>query len=74
MLTRLHRRCSAALPDASPFPYHPHFTLAQGLGGPELERTAAKLADFEGRFEARALGVYSGDLTGWRRVGEVPLG
>jgi 2'-5' RNA ligase len=74
MLTELHRRCAGMLPDASPFPYHPHFTLAQGLSGPELERAAAELADFQERFEARALGVYGGDLTGWRRLGEVRLG
>lgn len=72
-LRRLHRGCAAVLPDASPFDYHPHLTVAQGLAGAELDRVAAELADVEAVFDAVSLGVFTGDLSGWRRIGEIAL-
>lgn len=73
-LHALHRACAQRLPDASPFPFRPHLTIAQELSEDLLGRALRDFAGHRGEFPARSLEVFHGNQAAWRRVGSLPLG
>ena len=48
------------------YPYHPHVTVAHGVGEAELDRAFTELADFEARFTVDSFTLYvHDDGVGW---------
>lgn len=72
-LDQVHRACARITPDASPFPYCPHLTLAQNLPEEVLEDAERHFRDFRAGFEARHLSIFCGNLSGWDLLGRVVL-
>ncbi len=57
------------------FPFHPHVTLAQGVGDEALDRAVAALAGFEAAFPVEGYLLYRHDGDGvWRAEAEYRLG
>lgn len=56
------------------FHYHPHVTVAHGLGEADLDRAFDELADFEARFVVHEIHAYEHGADGvWRPVGSYAL-
>ena len=57
------------------YPYHPHVTVAHGLGEPLLDRAFGELAGFECRFEVGCVTLsLHRDGAGWTPHHDLPLG
>jgi 2'-5' RNA ligase len=57
------------------FPYHPHVTVAQGIGDEQLDEAYDGLAGFVARFRVEGVVLFSRDPDGrWQWRKEFPLG
>lgn len=56
------------------FPYHPHVTVAHGVGEETLDRALADLAGYSASAQITSLGLYEHDDEGWRLLREFPFG
>jgi len=57
------------------FPYHPHVTVAQGVGDEALDAAMQQLADFEAVFHVASIDRYELDDDGvWRPVRAFAIG
>ncbi|MEH0110383.1 2'-5' RNA ligase family protein [Tersicoccus sp. MR15.9] len=65
---------AAGIASGALFPYHPHVTLAQGVGRDSLDEALMRFSGFAAQFPATTLGVFRAGQTEWEQVGEVPLG
>jgi 2'-5' RNA ligase len=56
------------------FPYHPHVTVAHGLGEATLDAAQADLAQYDAQFEIDGFGLYQQEPAGrWRTVRSFPF-
>ena len=55
------------------FPYHPHVTVAFGLGEESLDQAFAELADFEAVFTVESIRLYELGGAGWMPRAAYPL-
>ncbi len=56
------------------FPYHPHVTVAHGVGDARLDQAFAELASFECEFEVNHFSLYVHDReTGWKPTRDFDL-
>ncbi|WP_438486263.1 2'-5' RNA ligase family protein [Streptomyces sp. S186] len=57
------------------FPYHPHVTIAHGIGEAAMDRAQAELADFSATWTIAGFALYEkGDDEVWRLEREYPFG
>lgn len=57
------------------FPYHPHVTVAHGIGEAAMDRAQTELTDFAARWTAAGFALYEQGGDGvWRKLRDFPFG
>jgi 2'-5' RNA ligase len=57
------------------FPYHPHVTVAHGIGEEAMDRAYEELADYAADWTAAGFGLYvQGEDSHWRKMQDYPFG
>ena len=73
--TRLHRELQCGpLAHQTPYPYHPHVTVAHDVSEASMDEALTSLSDYEASFTVDRIGVYEHDPQGlWMLREELPL-